>query len=123
MGVEFKSQLAGSETALVNACLIYLRVQKAFVWRQNTGAVTGTYQNRAGRIKQRFIRFGIPGISDILGLSKDGQFIAVECKRTGNKLTPHQEAFLESVRDNFGFAVVVYSIDDLIAKWEEVYGS
>lgn len=40
-------------------------------WRQNTGAV---------KIEERFIRFGLKGAPDILGMIR-GRFIGIEAKR------------------------------------------
>lgn len=41
------------------------------------------------------------------------QFIAVEGKTSGTRLTDEQAAFLDAVRDAGGVAVVAYSVDDL----------
>jgi len=65
--------------------------------------------------KKRFMRFSsMAGISDILGiLPPSGRFLAIECKRPGNKPTAEQDAFLDIVRQCGGIAVCVRSIDEL----------
>jgi len=53
------------------------------------------------------------GISDLLGLTKEGKFFAIECKIPGGKVTPEQEQFLESVRSFGCKAFVATEIDDV----------
>jgi len=98
--------MATPESALVEGCLVVLHKVGALVWRQNQGAV---------KIGKRLVRFtrGVKGISDVIGLFSDGQFCAVECKRRPNKLTANQLAFIADVRKHGGFAVCVYSVDEL----------
>lgn len=74
----------------------------------NTGAFTGEYKG-----KRRFIRFGTPGMSDIIGIYR-GTFLAVETKRKGKKATELQEAFMSQVRQKGGMAFCVDDLDTLI---------
>jgi hypothetical protein len=76
------------EAAALAEVLQTLRHHSAVAWaeRQNSGA----YKDGA-----RFIRYGWPGCSDILGQLKDGRFLAVEVKAPGGKLRPEQALFLE----------------------------
>jgi len=74
----------------------------------NSGAFTGEYNG-----KKRFVRFGTPGISDIIGIFR-GRFLAVETKRKGKVATDLQKAFLERVEDMGGIAICVDSLDALI---------
>lgn len=53
------------------------------------------------------------GTSDITGCSKDGRFIAIECKIKPNKPTELQEAYLEEIRKRGGIAIVAYSFEDI----------
>ena len=53
------------------------------------------------------------GVSDIIGCSPTGRFLAAEAKVGKNKPTPDQELFLASVRDAGGSAVVFWNLDDL----------
>jgi len=53
------------------------------------------------------------GIADLLGLDKLGRFFAIECKRPGERATPEQAQFLESVRSFGCKAFVATSVDDV----------
>ena len=55
----------------------------------------------------------IRGISDIIGCYK-GHFLAIEVKNQTNKLSEHQEAFLDNVRRSGGIAFVARSVNDCI---------
>lgn len=59
------------------------------------------------------MRFGKVGSADIIGLSPQGRFIAVECKDK-SKATEKQIEFLEEVRKRGGIAILAHSIDDVI---------
>ena len=101
---------ARNETNLVKACLEYLHLAGVFAWRVNSGAIV--LGKGTGR---RFVRFGsINGVSDIIGIMQGGRFLAVECKIKPNKPTAEQEAFLETITEMGGMAIVAYTIDDLI---------
>lgn len=93
------------EGDLVRQCLAYLALQNIPAWRMNTGAT------RAG---ERFIRFGTPGMADIIGIYPGGRFLAVETKSPKGRLRPTQEVWLGRVRDAGGVALVVRSLDDLV---------
>lgn len=99
------------ESVVLWQCLELLRLRGMLYWRNQTGAFrTGT------KGKQRFVRFGAVGSSDIMAVlppySKHaGRFMAIECKRPGGKTTPAQDRFLANVRDNNGIAIVV---DDVL---------
>jgi len=95
------------ENPLVTGCIAVLKSRGALVWRQNQG---GAYAHGY------FIRFtrGVDGISDIIGLLPGGRFCAVECKRKPYKPTKEQLTFIADVRKKGGFAVAVYSVQELI---------
>lgn len=104
-----------SETSLVGACIQLLTLRGCFVWRQNQGAVKAEYKG-----KTRFLRFaGAEGISDIVGMTPAGRFLAVECKIAPNKPTPEQTQFLATVRKRGGLSLLIYSIDQLINAMNE----
>lgn len=65
--------------------------------------------------RERMIRLAHPGTADITGCSKDGRFIAVECKIKPNKPTELQEAYLEAIRRRGGIAIVAYDLTDVEA--------
>mgnify|MGYP002860351187 CR=1 FL=1 len=99
------------ESAVLDQCLVYLKAKGLYVWRNNTGAV---------RVGRRFIRFGYVGSSDILGITKDGRFLAVECKREkGGVLSDAQKEFIAEINRNGGVAVCVHSVMELVQKLAE----
>ena len=86
------------------------------VWRNNVGAF-----KKSGRL----IRFGISGMSDVLGITSIGSFFAIEIKKPGTRTKPEraakQKAFLDIVNDtSLGRGILVQSIDDvqLFIKYE-----
>ena len=94
------------EKDLQNTILQYLQIRHIFAWRQNSGAA---------KFDNHFVRFGIPGISDILGLiPPDGKFLAVEVKAPMGKLTPYQKDFLDRIKASGGCAIIARSLDDVI---------
>jgi hypothetical protein len=103
--------LSPTEHQVQSACLEYLAVCPAVAWaeRINTGAV----KIPAANGRDRFIRFGFPGCSDIIGMLKDGRFLAVEVKSPVGRATEAQEAFLSQVATHGGVAGVVRSVDAL----------
>lgn len=106
--------LAPSEHQVQTACLQYLAVCPSVAWaeRINTGAVK--IPGEPGR-KPRFVRYGFPGCSDIIGQLKDGRFLAVEVKSRTGRATEAQAAFLKRVATSGGVSGVVRSTGDLQA--------
>jgi hypothetical protein len=94
------------EKELQQEILSYLRSSGIFPWRQNTGAFL---------YKKRFVRFGLRGISDIIGIMPDGRFLAIEVKKEKGELTVYQEVFLETMKENGGIAIVTRSLFDVIS--------
>jgi len=92
------------ENDLKKAILSYLQFHEIPAWRINSGAI---------KIQNRYIRFSVPGIADIIGVLPDGRFLAVETKSAGNRLTPAQKDFLDTITRNNGVAIVAYSINDI----------
>ena len=98
------------EGDLVKSCLEYLAAKKIFAWRQNT---MGVFDPSKG-VYRKFT--GLPGVSDILGIINVGgvgRFFSCECKIKPRKPTEDQELFMEKVTENGGYALLVYSIDEL----------
>ncbi len=95
------------ERDVLRACLDYLKARNIFAWRVNTGAM------RRGK---RYVRFGFPGVSDIIGILPGGRFLAVECKSSTGKLSLDQDAFLTAVQLSGGVALWVRSAAELHDK-------
>ena len=98
------------EHEIQNEIMAYLVSNKIFAWRQNTGAIS---------IKDRFIRFGLKGTSDILGIYK-GIFLAIEVKTAQGKLRKEQVFFLRKIKDQGGIAIVARSLDDVKCVLNEI---
>jgi hypothetical protein len=82
----------------------------AWVARMNTGG------RRNGRL-----RYGFPGLSDIIGQLKTGEFFANESKVPGKKPDPggNQDVFLDKVNRNGGVAFYSTSAQDCREKLDE----
>lgn len=101
-----------TEQDLVNQIKEYLNYKGYFVWRNNTGA----FKNAKGG----FFKFGMVGSSDILGVAPGGRFIAIECKKKGNKLSDHQGDFITRIIKMGGIAIVAFSLEDVINNLERI---
>lgn len=101
-----------AERDVLRCCLEVLEHHHkvAFAWRQNTGLAMGG---------PHVVRFSFVGCSDILGMLKDGRFLAVECKATGKSASLEQQAFIDQVNGNGGFAICV---DDSLTLIEALDG-
>jgi hypothetical protein len=102
-----------TEQELKTLIIHYLNAKGHFAWVNNSGLVRNTYKNKSGQIKERAWRAGVKGGSDILGIAKDGRFIAIECKVGTNKPTDLQEYFLDEIKRRGGYAIVAYTLDDV----------
>ena len=90
------------------AIIQYLNLSGHYVWRNNSGMVFSEYKG-----KKRMWSVGLKGSSDVIGIAKDGKFIAVEVKSKGNKPTIYQNMFLDEVKKKGGYAIVAYSLEDV----------
>ena len=88
--------------SILHFCTIHPVV--VFVRRMNVGA----HQTNDGR----YVRFGFKGCSDLVGMLRDGRFLAIEVKGPRGKPTPEQIDFLAMVRTGGGVAFIARSIGD-----------
>jgi VRR-NUC domain len=58
--------------------------------------------------------FSKVGVADIIGLTKQGRFFAIEVKVPKGKTTPEQALFIDSVNLSGGCAFVARSVEDVI---------
>jgi hypothetical protein len=63
---------------------------------------------------KRFVRFGKPGVPDIIGYMDDGRALFVECKSATGRLSKEQDVFLQRAARCGCKVVVARSVDDLI---------
>lgn len=83
-----------------------------FVWRNNAGMIHLRYQNKKGQSKYRRLLIGVKGGSDILGVDKQGKFLAIECKIGSRKTTYLQEEFIREINERGGIGLVISDRDD-----------
>ena len=93
--------MAEEEQQIQTECLNYLRKRGHFVWKNNNSRIKGKY-------------FTKKGVSDILGIGKDGKFLAVEVKTDKGLLSPQQADFILKVKYHGGIGVVARSVEDLV---------
>ena len=96
------------------------------LWRNNSGVGWAGQQVRVNRPmmvlvmpddivirKARALHAGLaPGSSDLIGLTNQGRFLAVECKSEHGKPTEGQESFIATVQRLGGIGIIAKSIDD-----------
>lgn len=106
-----------SEADILRAIMQLLKrhPRVAQCWRQNSG--TFAERNRDG--STRYIRANTArGMSDIMGVLKDGRTLAIEVKSRTGRMRPGQEEFLQTIRQAGGVAGVVRSVDDAVRLLE-----
>jgi len=100
-----------SEAEILRAIiqLLHRHPRVAQCWRQNSG--TFQERNRDGSV--RYIRANTAkGMSDIMGILKDGRTLAIEVKSRTGRMRPGQEEFLQTIRSAGGVAGVCRSVED-----------
>ena len=105
------------EGAILDAILGYLQAERVTAFRINTGAV---------KLENRFVRFGVPGFSDILAIpTVRGQFKGFACswtepwfleiKTEKGRQSVEQKSFERQVKDAGAQYFVVRSIEEMEA--------
>ena len=88
------------------AIMDWLAAKHILAFRMNTGTA---------KIENRFIRFGTPGMADILAFAKDGTVTWIECKAAKGKQSEVQKSFQRQVEENGHSYILAYSINDVEA--------
>jgi len=79
--------------------MVALTERGCTVWRNNTGAL----KDPDGRL----VRFGLcVGSSDIIGMTPEGKFLAIEVKTRTGRLSDQQRKFIDHVNARGGIAGV-----------------
>jgi hypothetical protein len=116
LGMSFPMPLITvSESHIQKSILDYLAARHILAFRMNSGVAN---------IDKRFIRFGVPGMADILAcpqhLCDDGDwrpvFLWLECKAPKGKQSELQKSFQTQVVEAGHFYAVVRSIEDVEAE-------
>jgi hypothetical protein len=94
---------------LIRPALQLLAMRGCFAWRSNSGAAR--LPGRGGKLQ--LVRFGTPGVSDLLAVAPGGKLIAVELKAGKNPQTKAQAAFAEQVVARGGIYLLVRDLAQL----------
>lgn len=78
------------------------------VWRQNNIAVRG--RTFIGRL----------GVSDVIGITKDGRWVACEIKTLSDRLSDDQILFLNDIKKTGGEAYIAHQVGNRVElkEWE-----
>ncbi len=97
------------EQGIQRAVLSYLRYRGIFCWKNNTAGIVVKARNT-------YIPSHAPGVADILGILKDGRFLAIEVKSPTGKVSPHQQQFLDEINARGGVAFVARSAEEVTSR-------
>lgn len=100
---------------LTRNILAYLNIMGIKAWRNNTGAVS--MQGNANQ-RSRFVRYGVKGSGDILGVMRGGRFISIEIKAGRDKLRESQQEWIDEIEALGGIAFVARSEQDVVDRIE-----
>lgn len=78
--------------------------QDLTLWKNASGAV---------KIGDRFLRFGLKGSPDILGIADGGRFVGIEVKTGTGRQTPEQKLFQAMTFRRGGVYIIARSLDDV----------
>ena len=88
--------------------LQYLALKQIWSIRHNTGAAVIKSGNT-----QRFVRFGTPGLADIVAFTKGGQVIWIEVKSAKGKQSELQREFQKQAEKHGHVYILAKSVEDL----------
>jgi len=97
-----------TETEVKAECVQAATLCGALIWRNNVGVFTTRHGEH--------IRAGLcVGSADLIGITKDGKFLAIECKKEiGGIVSKEQTAWLETITEKGGVAIVATCAEDVI---------
>lgn len=97
-----------------NAIMEFLWWNKIYSWRNNNTPIFDPER----KLFRKMPKWGLKGTSDILGILKDGRFLAIEVKSAKGVVSQEQKDFIKNINDNGGKAFVARSIDDVRKELE-----
>ena len=104
------------EKDVLRVVLHYLTIRKVWHRRINSGAAV--VEPGSPGTKRRFLRFGAPGMPDILARTESGTVIWIECKSPTGKLSEDQRKWKEDM-DRFGdIYIVARRLEDVMCLFE-----
>lgn len=112
--------MKGPEAQTQKLIMDWLAANHVLAYRMNTGA--GKFSNADG--KERFMKFGVPGMADILAFKYQhrhpaeggcySQVFWIEVKAPKGKQSEMQASFQKQVEADLHTYVLAYSLDDVI---------
>lgn len=87
--------------------LSFLQFIGVFAWRNQS---TGVYDPSRKVFRRPMSKHQIKGVSDILGILPNGQFLAIEVKSATGYASPDQKAFIERIEANGGVSMIARSM-------------
>ena len=93
------------EAGVQRAILDLLAAERILAFRMNSGVM------RAGR---RFVRFGVPGMADVLAFP--GRVLWIECKSERGRQSPEQASFQRQVESHGHSYLLARTPEDLL-RW------
>lgn len=109
-------RLKQTEKQIEIQILQMLRLCNVFCWKMDR---QGTFDPKLKSFRTNRNPFKIKGVSDILGILPNGQFLAIEVKSEKGKLSKEQQAFLDNVKLNGGVGVVAKNISQVVEGLRE----
>ena len=86
-----------------------LRINAGVAWQ---GTVIERTPQRLVLARPYAIKLAAPGVSDLIGWTEGGRFVAIEVKAPRGRVTDEQAAFIELVRRSGGLAGVARSVEE-----------
>lgn len=99
------------ESQIQKTIMDYLRLNGCLVFKHRN---VGIYKKSTGSYIP--LSFGEKGISDIIGLTPNGRFLAIEVKMPKKKPSNEQLEFIDKVNEKGGLAFWTDSLDNVIEK-------
>jgi hypothetical protein len=100
-----------TEAQVQDAILRYLAVERRVVWAARMNSGKGKLLRPDGT--QTWISFGFTGCPDIMGMLRDGRYLAIECKRSGGRVRPEQRAHITQAAEHGAVAIIARSVEDV----------
>ena len=97
------------EADIQKAILDFLRLKRYVVTKHYSTVFKGSRDTGYYPVP-----IGDKGVSDIIGCSPTGRFIAVEVKKPGGSASDDQIAYLENIRAAGGIGFTAWSLDDAL---------
>jgi hypothetical protein len=110
-GLSSKRNCVNPHHKLLADILIAINPRYGLFWKNETGS--------ARTERGAFVRYGLPGSSDILGVC-NGTFVAIEVKTGTGRLSPIQKNFKAAVEKNLGVFILARDVYGVCAELERL---